>query len=77
MDEVKKNKKELIKEAQELADIILEKKSTIETALNELDSKTKITSEHLSGMAIIEQIFTEIEEVELEQLKVFEAIKNK
>jgi len=77
MEDMKKNKKELIKEAQELADVILEKKKIIETALNELDSLEKVTSEHLSGMAIIEQVFTEIDEVELKQLKVFEEIKKK
>jgi hypothetical protein len=77
MEEVKKNKKELIKEAQELADVIIEKKEVIETALNELDSKSKVTSEHLKGMVVIEQLFTEIEEIELKQLKVLELIKKK
>lgn len=75
MEGNKKNKNELIKEAQELADKIIEKKSIIETALNELDSKEKIDQTHLEGMSIIEDIFTEIEAIELEQIKIFEKIK--
>jgi len=77
MEEKKKNKNELIKEAQELADKIIEKKAVIETALNDLDSKKSIGPEHLKGMAIIEGFFTEIEEIELEQFKIFEEIKKK
>lgn len=77
MEEIKKNKNELIKEAQELADKYFEKKEVIETALNNLDSKKNIGPEHLSGMAIIEQMFNELDEIELEQFKILEAIKNK
>lgn len=77
MEEIKKNKNELIKDAQELADKYFEKKEVIETALNDLDSKKKIGQEHLSGMAIIEDMFTELDEIELEQFKILEAIKKK
>lgn len=77
MEEKKKNKNELIKEAQELADKYFEKKSVIETALNDLDSKKKIGSEHINGMAIIEDLFNELDKIELEQLKILEIIKNK
>lgn len=76
MEEVKKNKKELIQEAQILADKYNEKKAVIETALNDLDSKKKIGPEHLEGMSIIETLFTELDEIELEQIKIFEQIKN-
>jgi hypothetical protein len=77
MEEKRKNKNELIKEAQELADKYFEKKSVIETALNDLDSKKKIGPEHLKGMAIIEELFNELDLIELEQLKVFDDIKKK
>lgn len=77
MEEIKKNKNELIKEAQELADKFFEKKEVIETALNDLDSKDKISPEHLKGMAIIEDMFNELDKIELEQLKILEAIKKK
>ena len=77
MEERRKNKNELIKEAQELADKYFEKKSVIETALNDLDSKKKIGPEHLKGMAIIEELFNELDLIELEQLKVFDDIKKK
>lgn len=77
MSENKKNKKELIKKAQELADKFNEKKDVIKTALDTLDSKKEIGEEHIEGMSIIENLFTEIDEIKLEQLKVFEEIKNK
>jgi len=77
MENKKKNKNELIKEAQNLADKYFDKKSVIETALNDLDSKERIGQEHLKGMAIIEELFNELDAIELEQLKVFEDIKNK
>lgn len=78
--EEKKTKKELIKEAQDFADKLEEKKEVIKTALDELDKKAAeegVSSEHASGMAIIEQLFVEYEEIELEQLKVIEQIKKK
>jgi hypothetical protein len=77
MEDKKKNKNELIKEAQELADKYFEKKEVIETALNDLDSKKKIGQEHLKGMAIIEEMFNELDEIELKQLKILEEIKKK
>ncbi len=73
--EKKKNKKELILEAQELADKFEAKKAVINTALNDLDSKEKIGPEHINGMAIIEDMFNELDEIELEQAKIFEQIK--
>lgn len=78
--EKKKNKNELIKEAQDIADKLIAKKEVIETALDDLDAKAAkegVTREHLSGMAIIEQLFTEYEEIELEQFNVLESIKKK
>jgi hypothetical protein len=75
MEEIKKNKKELILEAQVLADKFEEKKAVINTALNDLDSKEKIGPEHINGMAIIEDMFKELDEIKLEQDKIFEQIK--
>lgn len=80
MEEVKKTKKELIVEAQQLADKLQEKKDIIKTAIDNLDEKAKkgnISSEHLEGMAVIEQLFSEYDELELEQLKILEKIKEK
>jgi len=78
--EGKKNKNELIVESQELADKLIEKKKVIETALDDLDAKADkegVSIEHLSGMSIIEELFTEYDIIELEQAKVFEKIKKK
>ncbi len=77
--EEKKNKKELIEEAQKLADKLSEKKEVIKTALNDLDEKAAkngVSDEHINGMAIIEELFTEYDMIELEQLEVFKKIKN-
>lgn len=73
-----KSKKELIKDAQVLADNYNEKKEVIETALNDLDEKAAkegVTDKHLKGMAIIEEMFNELDKIELEQLEIFEKIK--
>jgi len=78
MEEKKKNKNELIKEAQVFADKLDEKKAVIKTAIDTLDDKAAkegVSAEHLSGMAVIEKLFTEYDEIELEQLKVIEQIK--
>jgi len=80
MEEYKKTKIELLSEAQEFADKLEEKKEVIETALSDLDKKIKDNTdgkEILSGMAIIEELFAEYEEIEFEQLKVLEKIKGK
>lgn len=76
MEEHKKTKKELIVEAQKLADKFDEKKEIIATALDDLDSKEKVSDEHIKGMALIEEMFNELKEIKLEQLKIFEQIKN-
>jgi len=80
MENTEKNKSQLIKEAQDIADKLIEKKQVIETALDNLDDKAikeGVTIKHMEGMAVIEQLFAEYDEVELEQLKILEAIKNK
>ena len=77
--EKKKNKKELIEEAQSLADKLSDKKEVIKTALNDLDEKAAkdgVSNEHISGMALIEELFTEYDTIELKQLEVFKKIKN-
>lgn len=73
--ENKKNKNELITEAQELADKYNEKKSVITTALDDLDSKKVVGQEHIKGMAIIEDMFNELDIIEVEQLEIFNRIK--
>lgn len=72
----KVTKKDLIKKAQELADSFDEKKKLIEEVLNSLDSKEKFSQEHIDGMVIIENYFNELDEIKLEQEKIFQQIKN-
>jgi len=75
--EKKKSKNELIKEAQELADKLSEKKALIYSVLDDLDekAKTKVSQEHAEGIALVETLFSEYEAIELEQLKIIEKIK--
>jgi len=75
MEDRRKNKNELIAEAQALADKYNEKKSVIEAALDDLDSKKVIGEEHLRGMSIIEEMFNELDKIEVEQLEIFKNIK--
>ena len=78
MEEKRKSKRELIKEAQALADKLEEKKAVIQTALDDLDKKANeqgVTQEHISGIAVVESLFTEFDELELEQQKIFEQIR--
>lgn len=78
MEDKKKNRDELMLESQELADKLSDKKKVIETALDDLDAKADksgVSREHLSGMSIIEELFTEYDEIELEQTRVNEKIK--
>ena len=67
-----------MKESQDLADKLVEKKTVIETALNDLDNKVEksgVSSEHLRGMVVIEELFTEFDTIQLEQDKVNEQIR--
>lgn len=70
-----KTKKELIIEAQILADKFDAKKLVIETAINILDSKRKVGQEHITGMAIIEDMFRELDQIEDEQKVILDKIK--
>jgi hypothetical protein len=77
--EKKESKKELIGKSQELADKFNEKKEVISIALDTLDEKAKekgITEEHVEGMALIEEMFNELDSIKLEQEKINMKIKN-
>ena len=54
----------------------MKKKLVIETALNDLDSKEKVSVEHLKGISIIEDLFNELDEIEIKQIEVFKKIKD-
>lgn len=75
MSDIKKSKSELILESQLIADEYFDKKKLIESALDNLDSKEKITQEHFSGMSIIEEMFRELDVLEEKQKYIFEEIK--
>lgn len=77
--DTKKNKAQLIKEAQDIASKLIDKKDVITTALDRLDEmaeKEGVTSEHMKGMTLIEELFSEYDEMESEQLIILKQIKN-
>lgn len=77
--DTKKSKAQLIKEAQDIASKLIDKKDVITTALDRLDEmaeKEGVTSEHMKGMALIEELFSEYDEMESEQLIILNQIKN-
>lgn len=77
--DTKKSKAQLIKEAQDIASKLIDKKDVITTALDRLDEmaeKEGVTSEHMKGMALIEELFSEYDEMESEQLIILKQIKN-
>lgn len=78
--EKKKTHKDLISEGQILADKMEEKKKLIKTILDDLDNKADekgVSTEHLEGMAVVEQLFTEFDALQLEQDIIFEKINKK
>ena len=68
---MKKNKQDLIKEANILAEDHTFKKGVIEKLLGDLDTKDKFSEEHLIGMSTVQELLKEMEEIELnhEQLR--------
>lgn len=59
-----KSKKELIEEANKLAEEHAFKKSVIEKMLNDLDQKKEFTEAHAEGMSVIEEMMREMDELE-------------
>lgn len=72
---MKKNKQELIEEAAKLAKEHEEKKHVIETILNDLDKEEKVSNKHLGGIAAVNEILKEMEDIEIKHIKVLEEIK--
>lgn len=73
---MKKTKKELMDDASKLAKEHQEKKMVIENILNDLD-KEKISGKHVGGIAAINDILKEIEDIEIKHSKILEEIRNK
>lgn len=71
---MKKTKQELIDEAASLAKAHQEKKLVIEAILNDLD-KEKISNKHIEGIAAVNEILKEMEDLEIKYSKLEEEIK--
>jgi len=71
---MKKTKKELMEEASKLASEHQEKKIVIEKILNDLD-KEKISGKHVGGIAAVNDILKEMEDIEIKHAKLIEEIK--
>lgn len=72
---MKKNKKELIIEAANLAKLHQQKKDAIEKIFLDLDKEEKVSNKHLGGIAAVNEILKEMTTIELEHEKVLEQIK--
>ena len=69
------NKKQLINQANELAEQHKYKKELIETILNDLDKKKELTNSHLEAMGTIQKLLTELDDIEEEYEKITLKIK--
>jgi phosphopantetheinyl transferase (holo-ACP synthase) len=72
---MKKNKQELIKDANVLAEEYAFKESVIKKILNDLDSKDKFSEDHMNGMSTIQDLTKEMEEIELKYDNIIKEIK--
>lgn len=71
---MKKTKQELIDEAASIAKAHQEKKLVIESILNDLD-KQNISNKHIDGIAAVNEILKEMEDLEIKYSKIEEEIK--
>lgn len=72
---MKKSKQELIEEAARLAKVHEEKKRVIENILNDLDKEDKVSKKHLGGIAAVNEILKEMEDLEIQHIKILEEIR--
>jgi len=69
------NKQELLLEAQKLSKEYKEKKEIVLNILNELDKKERCDDSHVNGIAAINEMMAELEEIEKKHSEVLEKIK--
>ena len=72
---MKKNKKELVEEAKNLAKIHQQKKDVIQKILSDLDKEEKVSQKHLEGIAAVNEIMKEMNVIEEEHEKILEKIR--
>ena len=70
-----KNKQDLIKEANALAEQHAFKKGVIENLLSNLDAKSKFSDEHINGMAAVQELMKEMEDLEFRHEEITKQIK--
>ena len=75
--EPKKNKQELISEAAKLAILHQQKRESIIKIFNDLDKEDKISSNHLEGIATVNELLKELNVLEEEHTLILEQIKGK
>lgn len=69
------SKQELILEAQRLSSQYKEKKEIVLNILNELDKKERCDDAHVNGIAAVNEMMAELEEIEKKHSEVLEKIK--
>jgi hypothetical protein len=70
-----KTKQQLIEDANSLASEHQFKKDVIEKMLNDLDEKKSLTPNHLEAMGIIQNILSEMDEIEKAHEDIIKQIK--
>lgn len=70
-----KSKQDLIKEANELSEKHNFKKSVVEKMLDDLDRKGVFSEEHVNGMSAIQELLTEMDQIESEYKELLRKIK--
>lgn len=70
-----KTKQQLIDEANDLAKQHQFKKDVINTMLNNLDQKKKLTEEHLEAIGIIQNILNEMNEISNKHEEIIKQIR--
>jgi hypothetical protein len=72
---MKINKQELVEEAAKLATLHKQKKEVISKILDDLDSKNKVSSQHLEGISTVNELLKELNILEKEHATVLKKIK--
>jgi len=72
---MKKSKQEITDEIAEIAKAHQEKKLVIENIFNDLDKESKMSDKHINGIAAVNEILKEMEDLEIKHSKLIEEIK--
>jgi hypothetical protein len=73
---MKKSKQEMISEMAELAKKHEQKKEVIGKIFKDLDAEDKMSNKHMEGIAAVNELLKEMEDLEIQHSKLMTEIKN-